>query len=116
MYDRLDFFAPFHRLEPNQENQLTRALLVVLRYSSMAHTVWLRHVASGLHVLPRPTIATQTRGIRAASEEDREAACVSVDLAAPLTSDEIVVASDRGEVLNSVVDYGGELVVVEKRC
>jgi hypothetical protein len=44
--DALNFFLPFRRLEPNHETQLTRALLVVLRYSPMAHAAWLRLVAS----------------------------------------------------------------------
>jgi hypothetical protein len=43
--DRLNFFRPFERLAPNHENELTRALLVVLRLSPLAHVVWLRYVA-----------------------------------------------------------------------
>jgi len=38
----LNFFTPYRRLEPNHENQLTRALLAILRLSPMAHTAWLR--------------------------------------------------------------------------
>jgi hypothetical protein len=116
MDDRLNFFTPFHRLEPNHENQLTRALLVVLRYSPMAHAVWLRHVLPDreLHELPRPSFATQQRAVRSATERDPEAALVSVYLSpeAPLTGDEIVVESERGQVLDAIVDYGGELLVV----
>ena len=44
--DALNFFMPFRRLEPNHENQLTRALLVVLRFSPMAHAAWLRLVGA----------------------------------------------------------------------
>jgi hypothetical protein len=32
----LNFFLPFRRLEPHHEDQLTRALLVMLRYSPLA--------------------------------------------------------------------------------
>ena len=32
--DALNFFLPFRRLEPNHENQLTRALLVGLRWAA----------------------------------------------------------------------------------
>jgi len=57
--DALNFFLPFRRLEPNHENQLTRALLVVLRLSPMAHTAWLRLVA--------PDNATEIRALEADS-------------------------------------------------
>jgi hypothetical protein len=46
--DRLNFFFPHESAAAWNENQLTRALLVVLRYSPMAHQVWLRMVASEL--------------------------------------------------------------------
>jgi hypothetical protein len=39
--DALNFFEPFERLPPNHENQLTRALLLVLRLSPVAHEAWL---------------------------------------------------------------------------
>ena len=39
--DPLNFFQPFERLRANHENQLTRALLVVLRLSPIAHECWL---------------------------------------------------------------------------
>ena len=64
--DALNFFSPFHRLEPNHENQLTRALLVLLRLSPLAHAVWLRLAAPErrLEYLPPATFTTQRRALR----------------------------------------------------
>ena len=70
MRDALNFFLPFRRLEPNHENQLTRALLVVLRLSPMAHTAWLRLVAPDreLQRLPVASYDTQCRAVRDGEE------------------------------------------------
>src|SRR5687768_11918946 len=59
--DPLNFFEPYQSLPPTHENQLTRALLVVLRFCPMAHEAWLKHIDStrSLLTLPRPTFATQ---------------------------------------------------------
>ena len=113
----LNFFLPFRRLEPNHENQLTRALLVVLRYSPIARATWLRFVAPEreLHQLPRPTFVTQQRrAIRYVPEDEAEAELVSVYLGPdrPPGEDEFVVEDDRGQVLDAVVDFGGALIVV----
>jgi len=115
--DALNFFLPFRRLEPNHENQLTRALLVVLRYSPMAHAAWLRLVAPERHLqqLPVAEFRTQTRAVRHAEEEGEPADLVSVFLTpeAPLTPGDVVITeSDRTQVLDAVIDYGGELLVV----
>src|SRR3954451_10473758 len=103
MDDRLNFFTPFHRLPPNHENQLTRALLVVLRYSPIAHAAWLRLVAPDrqLQELPKASFVTQRRAVREAGEDDPEAELISVYLAPeePLTDDEIIVETDRSQVL-----------------
>ena len=89
----MNFFLPFRRLEPNHENQLTRALLVVLRYSPMAHAAWLRLVAPERHLqqLPVAEFRTQTRAVRYAEEEDEPADLVSVFLTpeAPLSGGEL---------------------------
>lgn len=115
-HDPLNFFSPFDHLEPNHENQLTRALLVVLSLSPMAHTVWLRLVAPEreLQQLPPADYTTQRRAIREAEDGDDPADLVSVFLAPekPLTGGGIVTESDRGQVLDAIIDYGGELLVV----
>ena len=115
-HDALNFFTPFHRLEPNHENQLTRALLVVLRFSPIAHSAWLRLVAPDreLRTLPVAAFDTQRRAVRQAEEADEPAELISVFLAPeePLAGAGVVTESDRGQVLDAVVDYGGELLVV----
>src|SRR3954451_3577958 len=96
--DALNFFTPFRRLEPNHENQLTRALLVVLRLSPMAHAAWLRLVASGLDLqrLPVATFHTQTRSVRHGGAEDEPADLVSVFLTpeAPLSGTGVITESN----------------------
>ena len=114
--DALNFFMPFRRLEPNHGNQLTRALLVVLRLSPMAHAAWLRLVARDLDLqrLPAAGFHTQTRSVRSATDEDEPAEFVSVFLTpeAPLSGGGVITESDRSQVLDAVIDYGGELLMV----
>lgn len=114
--DALNFFEPFERLPPNHENQLTRALLLVLRLSPVAHEAWLSRAAPGrrLHELPTAVYATQRRAIRRSSTADEQAPLVSVFLApiAPLGDDVIVKESERRQVLDAVIEYGGQLVMV----
>lgn len=114
--DPLNFFSPFEQLPANHENQLTRGLLVLLGLSPMAHAAWLRLVAPGrqLQQLPPAAFATQRRTVREARESDEPADLVSVFLAPeePLAGGGAVRASDRDQVLDAVIDYGGELLVV----
>ena len=82
MRDALNFFLPFRRLEPNHENQLTRALLVVLRLSPRAHTARLRLVAPDreLQRLPVASYDTQCRAVRDGEEAQEPADLISVFL------------------------------------
>lgn len=114
--DALNFFRPFRRLEPGHENQLTRALLVVLRLSPMAHAVWLGLVAPerALYHLPEAQFDTQRRSLPRAGEGEEMADLVSVFLTPeePLSGPGVVTEADRGQVLDAIIDYGGELLVV----
>ncbi|MDQ4025834.1 MAG: hypothetical protein M3217_10160, partial [Actinomycetota bacterium] len=114
--DRLNFFAPFERRDPRHEDQLTRALLVVLRLSPLAHAAWLRLVAPelDLYKLLPANFDTRQRAVRDADETDEAAEVVSVFLAPeePPTGAGVIAASDRRQVLDAVIDYGGELIVV----
>ena len=112
--DALNFFEPFERLPPNHENQLTRAFLLVLRLSPIAHESWLARAAPGrrLHELPVAEFNTQRRAVRVASEPEDQVPVVSVFLAPsePLAGDAVVVESDRQQVLDAVIEYGDALV------
>lgn len=114
--DALNFFEPFERLPPNHENQLTRALLLVLRLSPMAHQAWLARAAPEreLHELAAAVYDTQRRAVRATVAADEQVPLISVFLApsAPLGEDAIVRASERQQVLDAIIEYGEELVVV----
>ena len=114
--DALNFFEPFERLPPNHENQLTRALLLVLRLSPVVHEAWLARAAPGrrLHELPPAVFNTQRRAVRAESKAEDEVPLISVFLAPnqPLGGDVIVTESDRHQVLDAVIEYGGALVMV----
>ncbi len=114
--DALNFFEPFERLPPNHENQLTRALLLVLRLSPIAHEAWLTRAAPGrrLHELPVAVFNTQRRAVREESDPDDQVPVISVFLAPnqPLGEDVIVKESDRLQVLDAVIEYGDALVMV----
>ncbi len=113
-----NFFAPYESVSASHENQLTRALLVVLRYSPMAHESWLRLVAPErrLHALPKPEFATQRQRVLANDVELPEGegvTGVSVWLAPdarPITTS--VEPSSRQQILDGIITYGSELVVV----
>jgi hypothetical protein len=114
--DALNFFEPFERLPPNHENQLTRALLLVLRLSPIAHESWLARAAPGrrLHELPVAVFNTQRRAVREGSSAEDQVPVISVFLAPnqPLGEDIIVKESDRLQVLDAVIEYGDALVMV----
>lgn len=118
MTSHLNFFAPYQSLSPTHENQLTRALMVVLRYSPMAHQAWLRLVAPTLELqtLQAATFAVQQARIlprHAAAEETEQIPGISVWLAPDAESIDLPVeASGRKQVLDAIVSYGGDLVVV----
>jgi len=114
--DALNFFEPFERLPPNHENQLTRALLLILRLSPVAHAAWLARAAPTrrLHELPVAIFNTQRRAVRVESNAEDQVPVISVFLAPnqPLGEDVIVKESDRLQVLDAVIEYGDALVMV----
>lgn len=114
--DPLNFFSPYERLPAGHENQLTRALLLLLRMSPLAHVEWLRLVDDkrSLRALPGARLDTQRRAVRHGDDEVERAELISVFLAPerPQAGGGEVVKSDRGQMLDAIIDYGGELVVV----
>jgi len=115
----LNFFAPYESLECHHENQLTRALLVVLRYSPIAHAVWLRMVepSERLEDLPPARFRTQqsqlvTAHVRDANADEGVIRGLSVWLAPePSRRHAPVSASERRQILDGIIEYGDELVV-----
>ena len=129
MQDRLNFFEPWQS-PASHENQLTRALLVVLRYCPIAHQAWLSLVDAAasspldprsprlvLHSLPRPTFDTQRAQILRSEDQPKTnepIGGISV-LCAADASNEVqgaVLESDRGQVLDGIIKYGDHSVIV----
>ena len=114
----MNVFVPFERATAWHENQLTRALLVVLRYSPMAHQAWLRLVAPKwhLHDLSKAEFATQRQLVLGTDTEVPKGEAmrgISVWLAPDAAQvSEPIVDSDREQVLDGIVTYGNDLVIV----
>lgn len=115
---RVNVFVPFEGAAASHENQLTRALLVLLRYSPMAHQAWLSLVAPHhhLHELSKAEFATQRGRVLEANTAVTEGEAipgVSVWLAPDAASVNAPVASsDRQQILDGIITYGNDLVVV----
>jgi hypothetical protein len=116
MLQSLNFFAPYQSLAAHHENQLTRALLVVLGFCPLAHARWLNLVDPELCLerLPEAEFRTQQSRLLPATAVDEEAVIrgISVFLtpdskhkAAPVSS------SDRHQILDGIIQYGDDLVV-----
>ena len=126
MQDRLNFFEPWER-PANHENQLTRAFLVVLRYCPIVQQAWLSLVDAAapqsldpkltLHSLPRPTFDTQRAQIlrgedRPKTNEPIKGISVLCSADASNDAPSVVEESDRGQVLDGIIRYGDDIVVV----
>jgi hypothetical protein len=117
MHDALNFFDPNRDIPAHHENQLTRAFLVVLRISPAAHQVWLSLAAPNhkLYELPRPRFDTQRWQMfdsMPAVAEPIEGISV-LQLADPTDAgDKQVEKTDRRQVLDGLVRYGDELLIV----
>lgn len=117
--DPLNFFSPYERLPAGHENQLTRALLVLLRMSPIAHIEWLRLIAPERRLadLPPASYVTQRRAVRHSTEGDEQAELISVFLAPerPQSGGGEIAESDRGQVLDGIIEYGELVVVIENK-
>jgi hypothetical protein len=119
--DPLNFFSPYERLPAGHENQLTRALLLLLRMSPVAHVEWLRLAIPErfLRTLPPAEFDTQRRAVRADGGDDgmEQAELVSVFLAPerPQSGGGGVVESDRRQMLDAIIDYGELVTVIENK-
>lgn len=114
--DTLNFFDPNKDIPAHHENQLTRAFLVVLRTSPWAHQAWLSFAAPGrkLYDLPRPSFDTQKwRMFSSVPEATEPIQGISVLQSADVKEVEgAIQTSDRGQVLDGIVRYGDELLIV----
>ena len=127
MQDRLNFFEPWER-PASHENQLTRALLVVLRYCPIAHQAWLSLIEAAapldqrlprlaLYSLSRPTFDTQRAQIYRSEDQPKTnepIKGISVLCAADASTEVkgAVLESDRGQVLDGIIRYGDRCVIV----
>jgi hypothetical protein len=119
MHDRLNFFEPWEGVPAYHENQFTRALLVVLRCCPIAHQAWLSLVDPklALHSLPAPSYDTQRGTILDGdghSPTDEPIKGISVLCSADITNEvpSAVLESDRGQILDGIIRYGDEIVIV----
>jgi len=116
-HDTLNFFDPNKDIPAHHENQLTRAFLVVLRISPAAHQVWLSLAAPDrkLYELPRPwNFDTQRwQMFEQAPEVVEPLEGISVlQSADPETVGGSVQITQRSQVLDGIVRYGDELLIV----
>jgi hypothetical protein len=119
MKSSLNVFHTDHALAGRHENQLTRGLLIVLRYSPLAHATWLRLLDSNerLEALPAAQFRTQkaklvSRAHSARNAEEPPIRGISVLLAPdPQQRHAPVKTTDRGQILDGIVQYGDDLVV-----
>lgn len=118
MPDPLNFFEPYESLAPHHENQLTRALLVVLRYCPMAHQAWLSLIdpAKRLHELPHPTFGTQRARILGEDyPKPTDEPIIGISVICAADAPEVAsgaVESNRGQVLDGIIRYENDLVIV----
>lgn len=118
MTNHLNLFVPYENAGASHENQLTRALIIVLRYSPLAHASWLRLVAPdlSLHKLSKAEYATQRQNVLIPGKELPESEAmegISVWLAPDATEVvNLMASSDRHQILDGIVTYGNDLVIV----
>lgn len=115
--DPLNFFEPYESLAPHHENQLTRAFVVVLKLSPMAHAAWLRRVDGlvVLHGLPAVEWRVQRSLIvnPDATADFDDLRVISVFISGERAdAGGQVEATERSQILDAIAVYGTELAVV----
>jgi hypothetical protein len=115
--DPLNYFEPYESFPPHHENQLTRALVFVLKLSPMAHAAWLRRVDGELvlHELPAVQWRVQRSLIvtPAATADFDDLRVISVFISGERTDEGgQVQATERSQILDALAVYGTELAVV----
>jgi hypothetical protein len=118
-------FEVFSSQAVGHENQLTRALLVLLRVSPLAHEVWLRRIGLGgigLVGVGEPAYAFQTGTVPEVDPESQEepARGISVFITRDTaTNTGPIAASDRRQIPDALVTYLGQdkpiITVIESK-
>lgn len=123
MSNHLNLFVPYDRLPLHHENQLTRALLIVLSSVPLAHTIWLHLVGPELNLDSagpmqfRTQTATPMASHLPRSISDGVLRGISVSLG-PDTSQPTanVQTSDRQQILDGIIQYGeSDVIVIENK-
>ena len=117
--EHLNFFEPWPHLAGHHENQLTRAFLVVLKMSPVAHQAWLRLVDPNLDLsrLPQASLDTQTAAITRSDQPgaDGEQPIRGLSVLQAADIEQLsgpVGESERAAIFDGVVAYGDKLVLV----
>jgi len=106
MDKRLNLFSPYENVPASHENQLTRALLLLLRYSPRSHQAWMHLIAPerNIHELPKADFAVQRQRVLGSDidiAEGEEMPGISVWLAPDATPiDKEIRRSDRQQILD----------------
>ena len=119
MPDHLNLFEPYRSKEAHHEDALTRAFLLVIRGVPLAHAAWLSLVDNGhranggdglppLHELGTPSLQTQVGRVQ--DDVVRVVSLVQTDETYFRAED--ASRSDRRQVLDGVISYGGGLAIV----
>jgi hypothetical protein len=113
----LNYFEPYESLPAHHENQLTRAFVVVLKLSPMAHAAWLRRVDGELVLHELPVVEWRVQrsllvNPDATSDFD-DLRVISVFISGERAdAGGQVEATERSQILDAVAVYGTELAVV----
>ena len=117
-HNALNYFEPYEQYPPRHENQLTRALAVLLRLSPMAQTAWLRRVDRELALWELPPVEMRVQKRELVPQADKLAEPEQLRVISVFLSGEreeasgAIEPSERHQVLDAVFLYGQVLAVV----